>query len=165
MSRVPGGSRVTSRPLMATVPASGCSSPEINRNVVVLPAPLGPRSTTNSPWLIASERSRTASTGPKRLLTSRTTTLAMSGAPIRCRSDRRSGPRIKQRQCLGSERESDYLADFDWRARRQPRLDATLLRLNGNDLRRPQILGAENTTAHRCRIGKQDVLRPHAQHE
>ena len=40
---------VTSRPPITTLPRSGRSSPAISRSVVVLPAPVGPSSTTNSP--------------------------------------------------------------------------------------------------------------------
>jgi len=34
---------------MVIVPASGASSPAISRSIVVLPAPVGPSSTTNPP--------------------------------------------------------------------------------------------------------------------
>ena len=65
-----GTSSVTVRPWISTLPRSGRSRPAIRRSVVVLPAPVGPSSTTNSPFAIESERLRTASTAPKLLLTS-----------------------------------------------------------------------------------------------
>ena len=52
-----GGSPVTSRPSIKTMPASGRSRPATSRSVVVLPAPLGPSSTMNSPSLMV-KRSR-----------------------------------------------------------------------------------------------------------
>jgi hypothetical protein len=47
-------------------PRSGISRPAIRRSVVVLPAPVGPSSTTNSPSATVSDRSlMTAVTSPK----------------------------------------------------------------------------------------------------
>ena len=63
-SRSAGTASVTIRPWISTLPLSGRSRPAIRRNVVVLPAPVGPSSTTNSPLVIESERLRTASTAP-----------------------------------------------------------------------------------------------------
>src|SRR5262249_53123216 len=170
MSRVPGGSRVTSRPSMKTVPASGRSRPVTSRSVVVLPAPLGPKRTTNSPSLTASERSRTASTWPKRLLMCRSETLAMgfallaNGWPAR-RLNGHSGLRVEQAQGTEAERETYRLADLHRHARRQPRLDRTLLGHDGDDLGRSQILGAENAAAQRRCVREPDVLRANAQHQ
>ncbi len=97
---------VTSRPLIEIEPPSGRSRPAISRSVVVLPAPLGPSSTTNSPLLMAKDRSRTASMRPKRLLTWRRATLAMADAPMACGPDCRTGLRIEQRQTIGPERQA-----------------------------------------------------------
>src|SRR5256885_301306 len=55
MSRRRGGSRMpcageeTTRPAMLIVPLVGCSSPAMQRKVVVLPQPEGPSRTTISP--------------------------------------------------------------------------------------------------------------------
>src|ERR1043166_2826343 len=55
MSRSRGGSRMpyageeTTRPAMLIVPLVGCSSPAMQRKVVVLPQPEGPSRTTISP--------------------------------------------------------------------------------------------------------------------
>src|SRR6516164_160631 len=49
------------------VPCSYSSSRLVQRNKVVLPEPLGPITTTTSPWLTASDTSRNTSTVPKRL--------------------------------------------------------------------------------------------------
>jgi hypothetical protein len=54
----------TGRPSIATEPASGCTSPAISRNVVVLPQPLGPSSTTNSPSATSSDKPSTAARAP-----------------------------------------------------------------------------------------------------
>src|SRR5215217_4686490 len=45
------------------IPSSAVSSPARQRSVVVLPQPLGPSSTRNSPGSIASDRSSTATVG------------------------------------------------------------------------------------------------------
>src|SRR6476646_1056767 len=169
MSRVPGGSRVTSRPSIKTEPASGRSRPVTSRSAVVLPAPLGPKRTTNSPSFTTSERSRTASTWPKRLLICRRETLAMSCALLAHRwRDRRlnrhSGFGIEQAQGTEAECETHCLADLHWRARRQPRLDRALLGHDGDDLSRSQILGPEDTAAQRGRVREPDVLRTNTQH-
>jgi hypothetical protein len=47
--RFHGGRAVTSWPSRHTRPAVGAMKPAIMRSVVVLPQPLGPSSTTNSP--------------------------------------------------------------------------------------------------------------------
>src|SRR5258708_5467702 len=59
------------------MPASGLSRPATRRSNVVLPAPVGPSSTTNSPFGIVRLTSLAASTSPKRLVTGSMTTSAM----------------------------------------------------------------------------------------
>src|SRR5437762_6679461 len=62
-------------PSMRTSHASGCTRPTIIPTVVLLPAPLGPRSPSSSPASTVKETSDTAGTGPKdlrKLRTSRT---------------------------------------------------------------------------------------------
>src|SRR5947199_2786917 len=49
MSRSFGGTSLTTRPPIASVPALSDSSPAMMRSVVLLPDPDGPTSTTNSP--------------------------------------------------------------------------------------------------------------------
>ena len=60
VARRPAPASSTSRPPMSIVPPSGRSSPAISRSVVVLPAPVGPSSTTNSPSAMCRSRSSTA---------------------------------------------------------------------------------------------------------
>src|SRR5271166_6586009 len=165
MSRAPGGSRVTSRPSIRTAPASGCSSPVIRRKVVVLPAPLGPSSTTNSPSFTAKDRSRTASIVPKRLLMLRKLTSAMTGASKIRGLDRRAAHRVEQRQALSAEVEPDGFADPDLQARWQPCRNAAVGRVDGDDLGGPEIFRAEHAALDRGGIGEADVLWPHAQHQ
>ena len=50
-------------------------------------------------------------------------------------------------------------------ARRQARLDLALLDVDGDDLRRAEILGAEDAAAERRVIGQRHVLGPHAEHQ
>src|SRR6516162_6247707 len=165
MSRAPGGSRVTSRPSIRIAPTSGCSRPVIRRRVVVLPAPLGPSSTTNSPSFTVNDSSRTASTVPKRLLMLCRLTSAMAGAPKIRGADRRAACGVKQRQPLGTEVETDGLPDPDMKTRRQPRRDAAVRRVYGDDLGGAEIFRAEHAPLDSRRVGKADVLRSHAKHQ
>ena len=55
-------------PWTVALPAVGFTSPSSIRSVVVLPAPLGPRKPTTRPSSAVNDRSSTASTGPKRLV-------------------------------------------------------------------------------------------------
>src|SRR3984957_2489585 len=164
MSRVPGGSCVTPRPSIQIDPASGRSRPVMSRSVVVLPAPLGPSNTTNSPLSIANDKSRTASIGPKRLLTWRSVTSAMAGARGGRSPDRDAGLRVEQRRRIATKRQPDHLADLHRQARRQPGFDLPLLGIDRDDLRRAEIFRAEHTSAHRRSVGEAVVLRADAQH-
>src|SRR6202050_315433 len=165
MSRVPGGSCVTSRPSIEIEPASGRSRPVTSRSVVVLPAPLGPSSTTNSPSLMANDKSRTASIDPKRWLTWQSATLAMACASVARRPDRRTGPRVEQRKRVGAKRQPNDLADLHRQARRQPSFDLTLLGVDSDDLRGAEIFRAEHAAAHRRSVSKADVFGTHTQHQ
>src|SRR5438445_4579257 len=149
------------RPWISTLPLSGRSRPAIRRSVVVLPAPVGPSSTTNSPFAIESERLRTASTAPKLLLTSTSATSAMPSSRIKRRGQRLSAHRIKQGEPIRPQREPHGLADIDRLARRQPRLDLAASRRHRDDLRRTQIFGADHAAAQAGSIGERDVLGPH----
>ena len=53
---------------MVAVPASGASRPMIIRMVVDLPEPLGPRNPVTVPGRTSKLSSRTATVGPKRLV-------------------------------------------------------------------------------------------------
>jgi hypothetical protein len=54
-----------SRPSTRIVPSSGASNPATIRSTVVLPQPEGPRSETNSPFSMGSEKSLTTRFAPK----------------------------------------------------------------------------------------------------
>src|SRR5208282_5966176 len=135
----------------------------MSRSVVVFPAPLGPNKTTNSPSLMASESSLTALMSPKRLLTCRTMTLAMAIAPVIRRVNRRTGLPIEQCQAIGFECYAYRFAELHRCARGQTRLDASGLHVDRDDLRGPEILGAENATAQRRDIREAYVLGPYAE--
>src|SRR6266849_7338349 len=70
------GTRVIDRSSRNISPASGCSSPAIIRNVVVLPHPLGPSSATMLPGSIVNDRRSTALVLPNSLVSSRSRTAA-----------------------------------------------------------------------------------------
>src|SRR5271166_6786988 len=64
-----GGSRVTSRPPISIWPASGRSSPAINRSVVDFPQPEGPSRTRRVPGSAAKLTPSTAGSAPQTLVT------------------------------------------------------------------------------------------------
>src|SRR5260221_5867896 len=165
MSRAAGGSRVISCPSIDMAPSSGYSSPAMRRSVVVLPAPVGPSRTMNSPSAMLSERSCTASTSPKRLLTCCNTISAMAIALIERALRRASGRHVEHHEMIGLEGEAHGLAEPNRQARRQARLDLALLDLDGDDLRRAEILGTEDATTYRRVIGQHHVLGADAERE
>src|SRR5260221_2799579 len=128
---------------MTTSPASGRSRPAIRRSVVVLPAPVGPSSTTNSPSAIESERSRTASTSPKRLLTAVSARSATGGSLVEGCLEGAAARGVEDRDPIVIEAEPYRLADACSRARRQPRLHLAIRDRDGDDLGRAKLLDAE----------------------
>src|SRR5215470_743488 len=78
MSRSFGGTSLTTSPSTAISPALISSSPAIMRNVVDLPQPDGPTSTTNSLSAMSRSMPRTASVSSKRFTTLRSDTCAMA---------------------------------------------------------------------------------------
>src|SRR5581483_5029156 len=159
MSRDPGGSRVTSRPPIVTDPVSGRSSPVISRSVVVLPAPLGPSKTRNSPLLTASESSRTASTEPKRLPMLRRMTSAMASAPLVVGPDRESAPGVEQCQPFGVEFQAHSLA-YPHRCRSgQPGRNPPVRGVDRHYLGGSEILRAEHLAANPGRVDETNVFR------
>src|SRR6476646_3949548 len=104
-------------------PAAGCSSPAIRRSVVVLPAPVGPRSTKNSPSLMVRSIAATAAIAPKRLLSPETAISAMAGALLQGGADGSAGHAVEDRGALGAEREADHVAGLRRDLGREPRLD------------------------------------------
>src|ERR1043165_1549006 len=82
-SRCCVGTSLTRSPSIKTSPEVTDSSPASIRNVVVLPQPDGPSSTTNSPSRISSDRSSTTHVPPKCLLTLRNSILTGVVAPYK----------------------------------------------------------------------------------
>src|SRR5215467_2938255 len=72
--RLAGGTPRIGLPSISTWPPLIGSNPQIRRNKVDLPQPDGPTKTTNSPWAMSRLTSCSTSTGPKRLLTPRSST-------------------------------------------------------------------------------------------
>src|SRR5687768_3706483 len=126
---------------MNTCPLSGRSRPATRRSVVVLPAPVGPSSTTNSPSAMVRSSSLTAVVLPKTLVMSRREISAML-PPCKERGlDRAARGLVEDRESRGAEREPDSLA------RRHPAiggdacLEQAVGRIDRDDLRRPQVFG------------------------
>ncbi len=85
---MPRGYEKTVSPRISISPASGSSSPAIARSSVVLPQPLGPSSTTNSPGFTSSETSSIArvfepSSRRKVFASPRTETIGFGASVIR----------------------------------------------------------------------------------
>src|SRR5215212_5361295 len=92
MLRFRGGQVVMSWPPIKMRPASGISSPARQRSRVVLPQPLGPNSTINSPSAIVRLTPSTAGTLPN-IFTTRSITISATGPS--CLFDD-SAPHIEQ---------------------------------------------------------------------
>src|SRR5688572_14314409 len=119
---------------MVMRPASGASRPAINRSVVVLPAPVGPSSTTNSPSRIVRVTLCTASVWPNVLLMPASVTSAMIHLRVKGRGDRFARTAIEQRELVAVELKPDILAEGEVPVRRNARLDQALRRLDRDDL-------------------------------
>src|SRR5690348_9374855 len=119
----------------------------MRRSVVVLPAPVGPSRTMNSPLATLSVRSRTASISPNRLPTCRSAISAMAIALVQSAVHRATGCGVEHHEGLRLEGKAHRLAGSDGRARRQTRLDLALLDIDGDDLRRAEIFRPEHATA------------------
>src|SRR6266508_1097684 len=130
-----GGSRVTSRPAMRTVPESGASRPAMSRSVVDLPHPDGPSSTASRPD--AAMKLTLSTTGPLpqllTMLSSRTS--AKRPHPFSHSGDwslewRAGARRVKQASFAGAaEPDADQGGDRNEREKavhryQQPRVDA-----------------------------------------
>src|SRR6266851_668384 len=164
-SRVAGASLVTSRPPIDNCPRSGVSSPATRRSVVVLPAPVGPSRTTNSPSPTVSVSSATAAVLPKFLLTPSSRISAMRGPLVKSRAEGPPRFLVEERQLLGPELETDTLARPHRRIGGQTRLQHAPPRRHRHDLSRAEILRAEDLAAQRRRIGEPDMLGADAEDE
>ncbi len=86
MSRLRGGSRVTTRSLIRISPLVTGSNPATIRSAVVLPQPDGPTSTRNSPGSTSRLSSLTATTPPgKCLVTASRLMVPVTTSPPACR--------------------------------------------------------------------------------
>src|SRR5262245_66685414 len=119
---------------MAMRPSSGDSRPAMRRSVVVLPAPVGPSRTTNSPSPTASDSRVSAATGPKRLLTSARITSATDLSIQERRSHRASRSLVEQRELLRPKAEADPLPAQHSDLGRQTRSQRAMLRGQRDDL-------------------------------
>src|SRR5688500_15577629 len=117
-----------------TEPASGRSSPATSRSVVVLPAPVGPRRTTNSPSPIVRSSPSTATIWPKRLVTRLSATSLIRGPIKQGRADRAAAGLLEQRQPVAAEGEPDDIAAADAGLGGEPRLQRSMLGGHRHDL-------------------------------
>src|SRR4051794_12897965 len=118
-----------SRPSMQIVPPSARSKPATSLSVVVLPAPVGPRSTTNSPSAMVRSRRSMASVWPKRLLTPLSAMSAMRASLeiVERAADGAAARLLEQRQPFAAEGEPDGLAARDPNIGGKPGLQLTVL--------------------------------------
>src|SRR5436305_146628 len=138
-SRSAGASRVTSRPSIRIEPLSGISKPATRRNVVVLPAPVGPSSATNSPSATFSDSSLIAGVSLNALETALISTSAMRASLMQCSANRPTGSFVEDRQCVGPEGEPDALSCPEAQPGGQPGLEGAVARRHGYDLRRAEL--------------------------
>src|SRR5882672_1051093 len=167
-SRRAGWAAVTSTPSIATWPASGVSRPAINLNVVVLPAPLGPSRTKNSPSAICRSRLSTARTAPKRLPSARNVRLAMAQRlPMLARrfaGEQALGRLVEQHDAFGAWTQSDRRAGHGTRLLRCHHLYRGGERLDRHHPMGTEIFRLHHPAAPPAGVVKADVLRPHAEH-
>src|ERR1700674_4550574 len=152
---------------MLTIPWSGCSRPATRRKVVVLPAPLGPSSTKNSPLPIDRERSSTASTSRKRLVTPLRVTSAMGH--FLAHDERAFAGQQPLRMAVVEQRALDAEGEADGRVKRH---DVVLFDTNPHDTRggfdhqylvRAQVFVGHDTPAQPAVVVENDVLGTHAE--
>src|SRR5439155_13621463 len=164
-SRSAGAWAVTSRPPIRIEPRSGISNPAIRRKVVVLPAPVGPSSATNSPSPTVSDRSLTACVFLNALETAPISTSAMRASLMQRGADRPARGPVEDRQRIGSAVEPDILAGPERHAGGRPGLECAIARRHGHDLRRAEILRAIDLAPHDPEIGETHVLGPDPEDE
>src|SRR4051794_18118802 len=107
---------------MRTAPASGTSRPAIRRSVVVLPAPVGPSRTQNSPSAMESVRSWTAAASPNFLVTPSSAISAMRSLP----AQRIAGGGVEEMDLRRVEPGPDPVAGRAHEAARGARLEEAL---------------------------------------
>src|SRR5882724_2248214 len=132
-SRVEGGSPVMSRPSIRRRPASGASRPATRRSVVVLPAPVGPSRTRNSPSRTVRLRSATAWVRAKRFETPSKTTSAMGGLVVERRAQRTARLLLEERQLLRMEHQAGMFTRMHRDLGRDARLQRRPLRGSDGD--------------------------------
>src|SRR5664279_3742539 len=136
---------------MAIVPASGRSSPATKRSSVVLPAPVGPSNTMNSPFGIVKLTSSSAVTAPNRLVT-RSMTTSATGAPgadqgahlrggprVQVAAQRAARDRVEHDRTIVRETQADRFARVRADRRGDPRLDPAVVGVDGDDLQRAHV--------------------------
>src|ERR1700704_5965033 len=164
-SRSAGASLVTSRPSIRIEPLSGISSPATRRNVVVLPAPVGPSSATNSPSPIFSDRSLIACAPLNALETALISTSAMRASLMQRGADRPAGCLVEDRQCIGPEIEPDALSGPKAHAGGYPGLERAVAGRHGRDLGSAEILRTIDLAAHHATIGETHMFGSDAEDE
>src|SRR5690242_8478871 len=132
---------------MKMLPASGVSSPATSLRSVVLPAPVGPSSTTSSPSGIARLTSFNASTSPKRLVTRSMPISAMDGSFEEVALERAPGDGLEHDQPRMVEGEPDPFADASLDRGGEPRLHTPVVRVHRDHLHRAHVLDAEHLAA------------------
>src|SRR5215213_1962448 len=135
MSRSAGASPVTSRPPIRIEPRSGISSPAMRRNVVVLPAPVGPSKATNSPSPTVNERSLMACVFLNALETALISTSAMRASLMQHGVDSLARRLVEDRQRIGPEVEPDILSGPERHAGGRPGFERAIARRHSHDLR------------------------------
>src|SRR5450631_2013495 len=164
-SRSAGASPVTSRPPIRIEPLSGVSSPATRRSVVVLPAPVGPNSATNSPSPTVRDRSTTARVLPNVLETALISTSAMRTSFIQRSADCPARLLVEDRQRIGAKVEPDILSSPKGHAGGRAGLECAIARRHRHDLRRAEIFRPVDLASHHAAIGESHMFGPDTEDE
>src|SRR5688572_25760977 len=152
-----------SAPPIRMRPSSGVSRPATKRSVVVLPAPVGPSRTTNSPSFTPSDMPCTAETAPKRLVTPSRTTSAMAGSCEEIAGERALAAAIEHQERLGLEAQAEGLAEPRAHRVGRPDLEAAGRGVDRDHLAGAHVLDPEHSSPQLSLVARLDVLRPHAE--
>src|SRR5207248_9086435 len=151
---------------MRTLPLSGLSRPAASRSVVVLPAPVGPRSTTNSPSPTRRLKSRMACVCPNDFETPWRMSSAMGHPLVQGRPEHAARCPLEEGELLRTELQTRGLARPHPHLRRDTGLDERALRSGeGDDLVGAEVLRLYYRRAQRRAGREPHVLGARSEHE
>mmetsp|Transcript_27197 Transcript_27197/g.49685 ORF Transcript_27197/g.49685 Transcript_27197/m.49685 type:complete len:207 (+) Transcript_27197:458-1078(+) len=165
-SRWAGISPATLRPPIQTSPLSSFSNPEIRRSVVVLPAPVGPSSTTNAPSGMVSETSLMPTSLPKDLDRFFRTTSAMGQhLVVQFRPQGLTGGGVKEGDFGGLKGQAHLFAHGGHLGTINAGLKLTIGRVERDDLGGAEIFRGQDFATIVAAVRQFDMLGSYAKSE